>query len=50
VDWYTFEYPLESRNAEDRSYRQRVDTVTAIRGLRREHETLDRPWVTGGGW
>ncbi|HJN88130.1 MAG: reductive dehalogenase domain-containing protein [Dehalococcoidia bacterium] len=47
VDWYTVEYPLESHNVENRSYRQWVDTVTAIRGLRREHETLNRPWVTG---
>jgi len=46
VDWYSKEYPLESHNVEQRAYRQWVDTVTAIRGLRKEHEQLNRPWVT----
>ncbi len=46
VDWYSKEYPLESHNVENRAYRQWVDTVSDIRALRREHEGLNRPWVT----
>jgi ferredoxin len=46
VDWYSKEYPLESHNVEQRAYRQWVDTVTNIRALRREHERLNKPWVT----
>ena len=46
VDWYSKEFPLESHNVENRAYRQWVDTVTDIRALRREHEKLNRVWVT----
>ena len=45
VDWYSKEYPLESHNVENRAYRQWVDTVTDIRGLRMEHEKLNRESV-----
>ena len=46
VDWYTKEYPLESHNVENRAYRQWVDTISNIQTLRKEHEQLNRPWVT----